>query len=138
MTVHPPDIRAHRDALIAFLETRLPGAVFKSYSAAKEGTTPRRYAVLFVALSSRAGARYTAGQSRDTYTVTVHCIGDDEDSSLYVAEKVASLTGVTLTVTSRKLQPARYITSQPPDLDDDGPDPLWFAVTQFDIISDPA
>lgn len=131
-------IRAHRDAVIAFFEISLPGAVFKSYSAAAEVPAPSRYAVVFVALSRRDRSRYTGRQSRDTYTVTVHSVGDDEDACLWVAERIAGLTDQVLTVPGRLLRPAEFITAQPPDLDDDGPDPLWFTVTQFDITSDPA
>ncbi|MCW2287037.1 hypothetical protein EDF60_1688 [Leucobacter luti] len=127
-------IRAHRDAVIADLETRLQGAVFKSYSAAKGS----RYAVVFVALSSKLRTRYAGGQWRHVYTVTVHSVGEDEDSALWVQERVDKLTGVTLAVAGRKLDPVEFITAQPPNLDDDGPKPLWFTITQFDIISDPA
>lgn len=130
--------RAHRDAIRAFYETILPGSVFKSYSAAKEGGPPVRYAVVFLALSGKDQARFSAGQTRDTYTLTVHSIGKDEDSCLWVAERVETLTDQVLTVPGRKLQPAKFITAHPPDLDDDGPDPLWSSITQFDIVSDPA
>lgn len=126
-------IRAHRDAVIAELETRLPGAVFKSYSAAKGP----RYAVVFVALGSKPSTRFTGGQWRHVYTVTVHSVGEDEDLALWVQERVDKLTGVTLGVAGRKLWPAEFITAQPPNLDDDGTTPLWFTITQFDITSDP-
>ncbi|MFF8817810.1 hypothetical protein ACF07D_07425 [Leucobacter sp. NPDC015123] len=126
--------RVHRDAVMAELETRLPGAVFKSYSAA----TKDRYAVVFVALSDKPRTRFSGGQWRHVYTVTVHSVGTDEDTCLWVRERVDLLTGKTLEVAGRKLFPVEFVTSRPPDLDDDGPKPLWFAITQFDIISDPA
>lgn len=130
-----PAVRAHRQAVISFFEEALPGDVFQSYSAAAGRA---RYAVVFMALSRREQARFTGGQTRDTYTVTVHSVGVDEDSCLWVAERVGGLTDQVLTVPGRTLWPAEYITSKPPDLDDDGPDPLWFTITQFDITSDPA
>lgn len=126
-------IRAHRSAVIASLEADLPGSVFKSYSAADAD----RYAVVFVALSSKDRPRYTAGQLRDVFTVTVHSVGVDEDSALWVQERVDKLTGRILAVSGRRVWPVEYITGQPPNLDDDGPKPLWFTVSQFDIISDP-
>lgn len=126
-------IRAHRDAIIAELATRLPGAVFKSYSAA----SGPRYAVVFIALSSKPRTRFTGGQWQHVYTVTVHSVGEDEDLALWVQERVDLLTGKTLAVPNRKLWPVEYITGQPPNLDDDGVKPLWFTVTQFDIKSDP-
>lgn len=128
-------IRAHRDAVLAFYEQHLPGSVFKSYSAA---TDQQRYAVVFVALTSSEQTRFTGEQSRDTYTVTVHSVGADEDAALWVAERVMRLKGVRLTVPERSLKRARFVTSQPPDLSDDGVTPLWFTISQFDLISDPA
>lgn len=127
-------IRAHRDAVIASLEVDLPGAVFKSYSAANKD----RYAVVFVARTSRPRARYTGPQSRDVFTVTVHSVGKDEDLALWVQERVDNLTGRILRVAGREVWPVEYITGRPPTLDDDGPAPLWFSVSQFDITSDPA
>lgn len=125
-------IRATRDAVIASLETDLPDSVFKSYSAAKKS----RYAVVFIARSSKRRTRFTGPQAQDVFTVTVHSVGIDEDSALWVQERVDNLTGKRLTVPGRKLWPAEFITGQAADLDDDGPAPLWFAVSQFDIISD--
>lgn len=125
-------IRAHRDAVIASLGADLPGAVFKSYSASDKS----RYAVVFLARSARRRPRYTGPQSRDVFTVTVHSVGVDEDSCLWVQERVDKLTGRTLTVAGRRLWPVEYVTGQPPDLADDGPEPLWFTVSQFDIVSD--
>ena len=131
-------IRAHRNAVIAELETRLPGAVFKSYSAAAKAPTVSRYAVVFIGRASKPRTRFTGGQWRDIYTVTVHSVGSDEDLALWVEERVALLTGVKLTVTGRNVWPVEYITGQPLNLDDDGTRPLWFTVSQFDIVSDPA
>lgn len=127
-------IRAHRDAVIAELSTRLPGSVFKSYSAASGA----RYAVVFIALSSKPRTRFTGGQWSHIYTVTVHSVGEDEDLALWVHERVDELTDKTITVPNRRVWPARFITSQPPDLNDVGVKPLWFTVTQFDLHSDPA
>ena len=127
-------MRAHRDAVIAELQTRLPGAVFKSYSAASGA----RYAVVFIGRSAKPRTRFTGGQWRDIYTVTIHSVGSDEDLALWVEERVVKLTGVKLTVSGRNVWPVEYITGQPPNLDDDGVKPLWFTVSQFDIMSDPA
>lgn len=127
-------IRATRDAVIAELQTRLPGAVFKSYTAA----SGPRYAVVFIGRSAKPRTRFTGGQWRDVYTVTVHSVGQDEDLALWVEERVAKLTGARLTVPGRTVWPVEYITGQPPNLNDDGVKPLWFTVTQFDVISDPA
>ena len=126
-------MRAHRDAVIAELASRLPGAVFKSYTAA----SGPRYAVVFIGRSAKPRTRFSGGQWRDVYTVTVHSVGSDEDLALWVEERVAKLTGAKLTVAGRNVWPVEYITGQPPNLDDDGTKPLWFTVTQFDIISDP-
>lgn len=126
-------IRAVRDVVIAALQVDLPGAVFKSYSA----SDVERYAVVFVARSRRDRSRYTGPQSRDTFTVTVHSVGESEDTALWVQERVDKLTDRRLTVLGRSLWPVEYVTGRPPALDDDGPDPLWFTVSQFDIVSDP-
>lgn len=136
-------LRAHRDAVTAALEERLPGAVFSSYSkalkAAGTGGKPLvRWAVVFIALSSKPRTRLSGGQWRHVYTVTVHSVGVGEDEALFVQERVDLLTGKTLEAAGRKLFPVEFVTSRPPELDDDGPRPLWFTVTQFDIISDPA
>lgn len=127
-------IRAHRDAVIVALENVLPGAVFKSYAAADKN----RYAVVFVARSAKRRSRYMSRQNRDVYTVTVHSVGHDEDSALWVQERVDLLTGQVLNVPGRALRPVEYVTGQPPNLDDDSTKPLVFTVSQFDIISDPA
>lgn len=132
-------LRAHRDAVIASLQTDLPGAVFKSYSAATATAPPLdRYAVVFLALTGKERSRYTGPQRRDTFTVTVHCVADNEDSCLWVQERVDLLTDRTLLIPGRNARPVEYITGQPPELDDDGTDPLWFTISQFDIVSDPA
>lgn len=127
-------LRATRDAVIASIETDLPGSVFKSYQAANKS----RYAVVFVRRSSMGRPRFMAGQIRDVFTVTVHSVGQDEDLALGVQERVDRLTGRTLLVPGRLLYPVEYVTGQPPDLDDRGTKPLVFTVSQFDIISDPA
>lgn len=126
-------MRAHRDAVIASLQADLPGSVFKSYSAADES----RYAVVFIARSSKRRTRYVGPQSQDVFTVTIHSVGSDEDSCLWVQERVDKLTGRRLVVPGRSLWPVEFITGQAANLDDDGPHPLWFAVSQFDIISNP-
>lgn len=127
-------IRAHRDAVIAELESRLVDAVFKSYSAADKS----RYAVVFIARSQKQQSRYASGQLRDQFTVTVHSVGSDENQCLWVQERVDQLTGKELVVAGRNVFPVEYITGQAANLDDDGPEPLWFTVSQFDILSDPA
>ncbi len=127
-------LRAHRDAFTSSLQGDLSGSVFESYSAADL----ERYAVVFSALSRKDRTRYTGLQIRDTYTMTVHSVGVDEDSCLWVLERVNKVTNRNLSVAGRVLRPVEYVTGQPPGLADDGPNPLWFAVSQFDIISDPA
>lgn len=126
-------LRAVRDAVVASLETDLPGSVFKSYSVSGKS----RYAVVFVRRSSMERSRYSSRQIRDVFTVTVHCVGADEDQALWVQERVDGLTGRVLSVSGRRLWPVEYVTGQPPALDDDGPAPLVFTVSQFDIYSDP-
>lgn len=127
-------IRSTRDAVVASLQADLPGSVFKSYSASDKA----RYAVVFIARSSKPRTRFTGGQWSDVFTVTVHSVGSDEDSALWVQERVDLLTGKILTVSGRRLRPVEYVTGQACQLDDDGPAPLWWAVSQFDIHSDPA
>lgn len=127
--------RAHRDSVMLSLEPELPRSVFKSYSAA---SGLARYAVVFTALSASRRSRHTSQQVRDIYTVTVHSVGVDEDSCLWVQERVDRLKGRVLEVPGRSLWPAEFVTSHPPDLSDRASKPLWFAISQFDIISDPA
>lgn len=129
-------IRAVRDAVIAELDDVLPESVFKSYMAA-EG--PSRYAVVFVARTRKVRPRSTSGQVRDVYTVTVHSVGVDEDSALWVQEHVdAALTDRVLRVPGVKTWAASYVTGRPPSNDDTSDVPMWFTVSQFDIICDPA
>lgn len=128
--------RATRDAVIASLQTDLPASVFKSYSAGGV-VAASRYAVVFIARSSKRRTRFTGPQSQDVFTVTVHSVGVDEDSALWVQERVDALTGRRLTVTGRSLWPVEFVTGTAANLDDDGPAPLWFAVSQFDIRSEP-
>ncbi len=127
-------LRSHRDAVIAALEVDLPGSVFKPY----EATDLPRYAVVWVAVSDSPRTRFTGGQWREIYTVTVHSFGDDDDLALWVAERVSRLKGKTLSIPGRRLWPVEFITQRPPELDDDGPNPLQRVATQFDITSDPA
>lgn len=126
-------LRDHRDAVIASLLVDLPGAVFKPY----EATALSRYAVVWVAVSESPQTRFTGGQWREVFTVTVHSFGKDDEQALWVAECVMRLKGKSLTVAGRKLQPVKFVTQKPPELDDDGPTPLQRVVTQFDLISDP-
>ena len=126
-------LRALRDAVMASLDTDLPGSVFKSYTASS-GT---RYAVVWISRSRMDRSRYSSMQNRDIFTVTIHSVGVDEDSCLWVQERVDRLTNRVLSVSGRRVWPVEYVTGRPPDLDDDGPAPLWFSVSQFDIISDP-
>lgn len=131
-------MRKHRNAVIADLESRLPGAVFRSYSAAAKAAGVERYAVVFIARTAKPRTRFTGGQWRDVYTVTVHSVGEDEELALMAEEQVVKLTGARLTVPGRTVWPVEYITGRPPNLDDDGTKPLWFTISQFDITSDPA
>jgi len=131
-------IRAHRDAVITALSVSLPGAVFKSYSAAAKDASVSRYAVLFIARTRRDRTRYTGPQSRDTFTLTVHCVGTTEDEALYVQERVDELTGLKLPVAGRHVHPVEFVTGKPPELDDDSTQPLWYSTSQFDLTSDPA
>ena len=128
-------LRAHRDAVVAALESVLPGSVFGSYSVVPDGL--QRWAVVFIAHTAADRTRYTGPQSRDVFTVTVHSVGLDEDLALWVQERVDSLTGKTLTVSGRRVWPVEYVTGQPPQLDDDSTSPLWWTVSQFDFYSDP-
>lgn len=68
-------MRAHRNAVIAELETRLPGSVFTSYGAASKA----KYAVVFIGRSAKPRTRFTGGQWRDVFTVTVHSVGASEE-----------------------------------------------------------
>lgn len=126
-------IRKHRDVVKAWLSTDLPGAVFTSYAAANL----ERYAVLFTALTSKTQHRYSMPPGRDVYTFTVHSVGESEDQCLWVQERVVKLANQTLSVPGRALFPLQFIMGRVPELDEGGPAPLWFAVTQFDMISDP-
>lgn len=128
-------LRAVRDAVIADLETRLPGAVFKP-NEVPAGT--ERYAVVFISRPQKNRARYSGQQVQDLFTVTVHSVGVEDDSCLWVQERVDELTGRVLNVPGKRLRAVEYVTGRPPDSDDDGPTPLLFAVSQFDIVSDPA
>ena len=131
-------MRVHRAAVITALQPDLTGSVFKPSEVTKKAAGLDRYAVVYISRSGKERARYTGKQTRDRYTVTVHCVGKSEDSALWVQERVDKLTGQVLTVAGRSVWPVEYVTGQPPDLDDDGPDPLWFSVSQFDITSSPA
>lgn len=127
-------MRAHRNAFMADLESRLAGSVFSSYSAADQS----RYAVVFTGLSRRDQHRYSGPQGRSVFTFTVHSVGASEEQALWVAERVNMVTDRVLEVPGRSLWPVEYVTGVPPDLDDDGPSPLWWVVSQFDVVSDPA
>ncbi|MBB4072047.1 hypothetical protein [Canibacter oris] len=131
-------IRAHKKAILAFLEQHLPGSVFDSYdAAAATGVSARRYAVVFIAKTAAAQHRYTSGQTRHTYTVTIHSVGDSIESCQWVQDKTDALTGAVLAVPGRDLHPVRFVTSKLPQLDTDSDKPMFFAVTQFDLVSDP-
>lgn len=127
-------VRQIRDAVIASLEPRLPGAVF---SPNKVPAGSRSYAVVYVALSRKNRTRFTSKQIQHQYTVTIHSVGADDEACYWVQERVDELTGRRLSIPGRHLHPVEYITGMPPDTDDDGPTPLVFSVSQFDILSDP-
>lgn len=131
-------MRAHRAAVIAFYQDDLAGIVFTPSEVTKKAAGLKKYAVVFIAPSQKIRSRYSSIQNRDVFTVTVHSVGSDEDSCLWVQERVDKLTGQALTVAGRSLWPVEYVTGVPPSLDDDGASPLWFSVSQFDIVSDPA
>lgn len=128
-------VRGVSSAVVTELVKSMPNAVFEPYDV--PSPAPQRYAVVWVSLSGRDRSRYSSGQVRDVFTVTVHCVGADAGQAHWVQEKVNALTGVTLALSGRKLWPVEFVTSQPAALDDDGDTPLVFAVSQFDIISDP-
>lgn len=129
-------VRGVSSAVVSALSSDLSGAVFLPWEVPTPA--PSRYAVVWVALSGKDRSRYASAQVRDVFTVTVHSVGGDANQCLWVQERVEKLTGKTLTVANRKLWPVEYITGHPPGLDDDGPEPKLFAVSQFDIFSDPA
>ena len=128
-------VRGVSSAVVAELAKSLPGAVFAPFGV--PSPAPQRYAVVWVSLVEKQRTRLTGGQVRDVFTVTVHCVGADAVQAHWVQEKVNALTGVTLTVSGRMLWPVEFVTSQPAALDDDGDSPLVFAVSQFDVMSDP-
>lgn len=127
-------MRTHRDAFISELKKTLPDSVFKSY----EASDKNRYAVVWIRLSEKPNTRYSAGQNGDVYTITVHCVGNSEDSALWVQEKVNALTGTKLSVSGRAMHPVEYITGQECQLNEESESPLWWAVSQFDLHSIPA
>lgn len=127
-------VRGVSSAVVAELVKSMPNAVFEPYGV--PSPAPQRYAVVWVSMSGRDRPRYSSGQVRDVYTVTVHCVGSDAAQAHWVQEKVNALTGKSLTLAGRKLWPVEYVTGQPAALDDDGDTPLVFAVSQFDIVSD--
>lgn len=129
-------VRGVTSAVVAGLASSLPGAVFAPFDV--PSPAPQRYAVVWVSMSGKDRPRYSSGQVRDVYTVTVHCVGSDAAQAHWVQEKVNALTGASLTLAGRKLWPVEYVTGQPTALDDDGDSPLVFAVSQFDIVSDPS
>lgn len=129
-------VRGVSSAVVAELVKSLPGAVFAPFDV--PSPAPQRYAVVWVSMSGRDRPRYSSGQVRDVFTVTVHCVGSDAAQAHWVQEKVNALTGASLTLAGRKLWPVEYVTGQPAALDDDGDSPLVFAVSQFDVMSDPA
>jgi hypothetical protein len=129
-------VRGVTSVVVAELVKSLPGAVFAPFDV--PSPAPQRYAVVWVSMSGKDRPRYSSGQVRDVYTVTVHCVGSDAAQAHWVQEKVNALTGVKLTLAGRKLWPVEYVTGQPAALDDDGDSPLVFAVSQFDVMSDPA
>ena len=128
-------VRGVSSAVVTELAKSLPGAVFAPFGV--PSPAPQRYAVVWVSLVEKQRTRLTGGQVRDVFTVTVHCVGADAAQAHWVQEKVNALTGVTLTVSGRMLWPVEFVTSQPAALDDDGDSPLVFAVSQFDVMSDP-
>lgn len=131
-------MRAHRAAVIAALQGDLAGIVFTPSEVTSKAAGLKKYAVVFIAPSVKERSRYTSAQNRDRFTVTVHSVGESEDSALWVAERVDKLTGQVLTVAGRVLHPVEFVTGRAPqDPDDDGLSPLWFAVSQFDVVSDP-
>jgi hypothetical protein len=129
-------VRGVTSVVVAELVKSLPGAVFAPFDV--PSPAPQRYAVVWVSMSGKDRPRYSSGQVRDVYTVTVHCVGSDAAQAHWVQEKVNALTGASLTLAGRKLWPVEYVTGQPAALDDDGDSPLVFAVSQFDVMSDPA
>jgi hypothetical protein len=129
-------VRGVTSVVVAELVKSMPGAVFAPFDV--PSPAPQRYAVVWVSMSGKDRPRYSSGQVRDVYTVTVHCVGSDAAQAHWVQEKVNALTGASLTLAGRKLWPVEYVTGQPAALDDDGDSPLVFAVSQFDVMSDPA
>lgn len=129
-------VRGVTSAVVAELVKSLPGAVFAPFEV--PSPAPQRYAVVWVSLAEKQRTRLTGWQVRDVFTVTVHCVGLDAVQAHWVQERVNALTGETLTLSGRVLWPVEFVTSQPAALDDDGDTPLVFAVSQFDVMSDPA
>lgn len=129
-------MRAVRDAVIASLKADVGVQVYTQSSVPVPA--PSRYAVVHIARSSKPRTRLMGGQWQDIFTVTVHSVGVDEDSALWVEEHVNGLTGASLTVSGRKVWPAEYVTGVAAGLDDSAPVPLYFAVSQFDIYSNPS
>ena len=137
-------IRKLRDVIIGQLRPVLAQSVFKSHSAAHPpnqlafSKQHDRYAVVHLNITGRRAARFSSRANSDTYMVTVHCIGIDEDSALWVLEKTdLRLSGLIPTVPGLGVTPLQFVDSTAPELDLNADRPLWLATISFSFTTYP-
>ena len=147
MTSVPPDaephVRAVRDALAAYLAT-LPtptGSTFGPGIAAYIGTRPDADTHCVVVHGSPGDLSGTLGDRYADIVVPVQltAVGEGpEQAAAYADSARKALLTAALTVSGRRVWPARQVASQPVLRDDTVQPPLWIATAQYEITSNPA
>lgn len=140
MTAPPlPEAEPHVLALLALLATGLPPSITAAVGRAPLESAPP-YVVLYPDAGDVVSARLAERHRRITVHVIVHAIGSGPEQAVWAGDKArAVLLGPAPAVAGRHTYPLVQTPGMPPlSRDDDVSPPLYMAVTEYEMRSDPA
>lgn len=127
--------RLHHAALMGQLKS--PGGISDAY----DGVVPAglsRWAKVWAPAGFTEQARFTGRHTAKTFVWTIHSVGVDVDSAMWVQERVLlKLENALLTVAGWNPHRITHPVSRPADIDESGSQVLHFLVDQFELYSEP-
>ena len=99
---------------------------------------PTRFIAVFPDAGFREQSRYTGGQIQETYSFTIHSVGQTPEQAQLLAERVyAQLLGAKLTIAGRVCRPMRSVVSRPIQVDRDVTPVMHYSVDVFELTTEP-
>jgi hypothetical protein len=132
-------IRLHVKAVLARLreDPILAACTFEGVVAVSP-TRPNKFIAVFPDSGFREQSRYTGGQIQETYSFTIHSVGQTPEQAQLIAERVyQQLLGAKLSIPGRVCRPMRAVVSRPVQIDKDVTPPMHYSVDAFELTTEP-